>query len=228
MRGDNSMTVKELVEIVWWVMASTLSVVLNIPTLNTFLYQPAWRRFLTIGIPVIVVIFSIWRVRQIYIDISNKRKSSTDDYIFEELIRYKTKRPKLIDEIEKTIIQIEKIHSKFIELMEILKRNEMEAGFEYAIEIARNTQEILRNSVRALLNKITICDNDMYPRVFPNIERIVQRNDEIVNTFNDFLMQVSDMENDSREFDMAALNNLTEELKAHNEAYRSEIVKDGK
>jgi hypothetical protein len=226
MRGEHNMTVKAFAEILFWVLSLFLAIILNIPAFNTFQYQPAFRQFIMVAIPIICLAASLWRIPQILKEISNKRRSSTVEYLEEQLAKYKKRRPKLSEKIDTTIAQIKMIREKFRQLTEVLERNEMEEGFEYTVQIAQQTLELLIENARILLNKITICEEDVFGYIYPDIDRITKRNGEIVETFNQFLIQISNMKDDERVSNkLLALRTLTKSLEEQNNAYKNEIEK---
>jgi len=120
----------------------------------------------------------------------------------ETLKKYRALNPDLDDEIELALDQMDSIDRKQEKLAEILKRNE--TPFESLTNTGEETEKVIYNNIRYILNRVTIWDEKeyhnpkkklIYDAYIKQIKEVLDRNDAILVEFDVFLSEVSDIKN---------------------------------
>ena len=120
----------------------------------------------------------------------------------ETLKKYRLVNRELDDEIAVALSQMDSIDRKQQKLAEVLKRNE--ANLNSLIDTGEETENVIYNNIRYMLNIVTIWDEKEYQN--PNkkyiyedhlvhIKEVLNRNDEILTEFDVFLSEVSNIKN---------------------------------
>ncbi len=139
----------------------------------------------------------------------------------ETLHKYRLLSPELDDEIDLAIDQMDSIDRKQEKLAEILKRNETPYGS--LTETGEQTESVIYNNIRYMLNRVTLWDEEeyhnpkkkhIYEEYLAQIKKVLDKNDEILNEFDLFLSEVSNIKNQVIEND-SGLEATIEVLKGH-------------
>jgi hypothetical protein len=137
------------------------------------------------------------------------------------LRKYRMKNPELDDEIDAAIEQMDSIDRKQLKLAEILKRNE--TPYESLTQTGEETEDVLYNNIRYILNRVTLWDEEeyqnpkkrhIYEQYLTQIKEVLNKNDEILNEFDTFLSEVSNIKNQVIESD-SGLEATIDVLKSH-------------